>query len=118
MAFTADHGQGPDPLTVGAWPIGQALIEEDIAEEFGVDPAELFQDRRPVGWWIHPEVSAETGVTAEDLADFLVNYRLEDNKRPDPIPQEYRGMEDSLLFSAAFPSEALPRIWHCAKKKA
>jgi arylsulfatase A-like enzyme len=119
MAFTADHGQGPDPLTVGAWPIGQALIEEDIAREFDVDTSELFQDRRPVGWWIHPEVSAETGVTAEDLADFLVSYRLKDNKRPDAdIPPEYSGMEDSLLFSAAFPSEALPRIWHCAKKKA
>ncbi len=119
MAFTADHGQGPDPLTVGAWPIGQALIEEDIAREFDVDPAELFQDRRPVGWWIHPEVSAETGVTAEDLADFLVSYRLKDNKRPDSdIPPEYRGMEDSLLFSAAFPSDALPRIWHCAKQQA
>ena len=119
LAFTADHGQGPDPLTVGAWPIGQALIEEDIEREFDVDPAELFQDRRPVGWWIHPTVSAQTGVTAEDLADFLVNYRLSDNKRPDSdIPAEYEGLEDSLLFSAAFPSEALPRIWHCAKKNA
>jgi predicted AlkP superfamily pyrophosphatase or phosphodiesterase len=116
LAFTADHGQTPDPQAVGAWPIHQQVVTDAIAEHFGVTFDELFQDTRPVGFWLDPAVMAANGITDEEVSDFLVNYRLKDDVPGNQsIPQQYQSRLEEPVFSAAFPSDQMGKIWHCAK---
>lgn len=118
IAFTADHGQSPDPLAVGAWPIRIQLLQDDVAEHFGVTAEDLFQDERPVGFWIDPTFAAAEGITAEDVADFLVRYRLRDNLRPgEEPPAKYRDRLDELVFAAALPSARMGKIWRCVNER-
>lgn len=56
-------------------------------------------------------------MTLEDIAAFMNNYRLEDNAMDgDDIPDLYRDRLREPLFSAAFPTSAIGRIWNCAGK--
>jgi hypothetical protein len=44
--------------------------------------------------------------------------RLEDNFPADEqVPNPYRDRLREPLFSAAFPTSAIGRIWNCAKKR-
>ena len=117
VMLTADHGQGPDPLRSGAWPIRIQFLKEDIGDAFQVDPEELFDDHRPGSFWVNDEVMAREGITLEDLANFFIDYRLEENLPPgEEIPDVYADRRDELIFSAAFPSREMGRVWHCATK--
>ena len=116
LAFTADHGQSPDPQAVGAWPIHQQVVTDAIAEHFGVTFDDLFQDTRPVGFWLDPAVMAANGITDEAVSDFLVDYRLKDDVPGNQsVPQQYRSRLEEPVFAAAFPSDQMGKIWHCAK---
>ncbi len=115
ITFTADHGQAPDPIASYAWPIRIQLLQKDVAEHFGVPEEELFQDERPVGFWVDPASS----VTPEEISDYLVGYRLEENLHPgeDP-PSIYEDRMREPLFAAAFPSDRMGEVWNCALEKA
>jgi arylsulfatase A-like enzyme len=116
LAFTADHGQTPDPQAVGAWPIHQQVVTDAIAEHFGVTFDELFQDTRPVGFWLDPAVMDANGITDEAVSDFLVDYRLKDDVPSNQkVPQQYESRLNEPVFAAAFPSDQMGKIWHCAK---
>lgn len=46
------------------------------------------------------------------------NYRLEDNLPEDEqVPDLYRDRLREPLFTAAFPTKAMHRIWTCANKR-
>jgi hypothetical protein len=110
LAMTADHGQGPDVKAVGAWPIHMGVLVDDMAKHFGIPADQLFQDTRPVGFWLDPRVLAEHNITLEQVSNWLVDYRLKDNTTG-PIPSQYSNRLDEPLFSAVFPSEDMGRIW-------
>ncbi len=115
IAFTADHGQSPDPIASYAWPIRIQLLQKDVAEHFGVTGDELFQDERPVGFWLEPT----SPVTAEEISDYLIGYRLEENLHPGEVPPDiYSERMDEPVFAAAFPSDRMGEVWNCALKKA
>jgi hypothetical protein len=64
------------------------------------------------------QVLQEEGLTLNDIASFMNNYRLEDNLPEDEqVPDLYRDRLREPLFSAAFPTKAMPRIWTCANKR-
>jgi Type I phosphodiesterase / nucleotide pyrophosphatase len=116
LMVTADHGQGPDPLRSGAWPIQQGPLLEDVGNKFEVDPESLFQVERPGAYWVDRQVLEEESITLEDLAAFMNDYRLEDNaSNKNDIPEPYKDRLREPLFSAAFPTSAIGRIWGCAR---
>lgn len=118
VVYTADHGQGPDPLAVGAWPIRMSELQRDVAEHFDLGE-EVFQDERPVGFWLDEAALTATGVTVEQIADFLVDYRLEDNiPKGEQVPEQYRKRMREPIFSAAFPGDAMGKVYACAKRRA
>jgi hypothetical protein len=60
----------------------------------------------------------EEGLTLSDIASFMNNYRLEDNLPEDEqVPDLYRDRLREPLFTAAFPTKAMHRIWTCANKR-
>ncbi|MGH2554883.1 MAG: alkaline phosphatase family protein, partial [Actinomycetota bacterium] len=119
LALTADHGQGPDPRTTGAWPISQKVLSSDVAEHFGVPEEDLIEDGRPLGVWLDHEVMRERGITPRDVSRFLLDYRLMDSLEPDQeVPEQFEGRERERLMAAAFPEKAMNRVWRCARKRA
>ncbi|CAN5740367.1 hypothetical protein BH20ACT23_BH20ACT23_09160 [soil metagenome] len=118
LMLTADHGQGPDPIRVGAWPVRKAPILEGIGRKFNVDPEELLQDGRPGAYWIDDQVLEAAGMTLEDIAAYFNDHRLEENVRADEdIPALYEDRLREPLFSSAWPTSAMGRVWNCAKKQ-
>ena len=116
MVVTADHGQGPDAQAAHAWPIAMELLSADIAEHFGLETGDLILSTSPVGFWFKEETMQKEGITEDEIAEFLLDYRLEDNVNPNAeLPQQYEPRLQEPIFSAAFPSAGLPRIWGCAK---
>jgi arylsulfatase A-like enzyme len=112
MVVTADHGQGPDPRSVGAWPINMGELVADIGRRFDVAPAELVANTSPVGFWLDPG----GGATAEEVARFLLDYRLEDNvENRNTVEDQYRRRLQEPIFEAAFVSETLGKAWQCAR---
>jgi hypothetical protein len=119
IAMTADHGSGPDPRTIDAWPIGMPQLQVDLAARFGVRVSKLFQAQRPTGMWFHPGTLETKNIDLEDVADFLLDYRMEDNLGPGKsLPPAYRARSRERLFAAAYPSASLPEVMSCARAKA
>jgi Type I phosphodiesterase / nucleotide pyrophosphatase len=116
VVITADHGQTPSGRSTGGWPIVTGEILADIEQEFDL-PKAVFQDTRSSGYWLDAGVLDRSGVTRAEISDFLMRYRIEDNVRAgEDIPKAYEGREKELLFEAAFPTAALPRILRCARE--
>ena len=105
---TADHGQQPDAAAIDGYGIDPREVEADIRAEFGpvvraVWPTELF---------LLDEAMEERGVTVEEVARFLGDYRLADNtQRPDMlVGGEGEFHSQDRIFSMAIPAALLPRI--------
>jgi hypothetical protein len=119
LAFTADHGSGPDPRTIGAWPISMPQLQVDVATAVGVRVTKLFQAQRPTGMWFHPPTMAKRKVDLAEIAELLLDYRIEDNVEPNQVvPSEYASRSKERLFAAAFPTSALPDVMACARGRA
>lgn len=115
VVMTADHGQGPLAEASGAWPINMTELIGDAANRFDMEPGELVAESSPVGFWLNGEALRSGRVSAQEVARWLVGYRLEDNVEPGrEVPDGYRARVREPLLSAAFPSAALGRIWACA----
>jgi hypothetical protein len=116
--MTADHGQAPAPEAYGSWPVRMTELTNDIATHFGVSYEELFQDQRPLALWLDADTMAAHGITEEDIAEYLIDYRLEENiPAGGHIGDQWESRRREPIFAAAFPGSALPRIWHCAKER-
>ena len=117
LAMTADHGQGPDPRTTGAWPIGMEEFQRDIARAVGInDPGELYQGQRPTGIWFNPRTIARSGIALEDVADYILDYTIGDNLIGNQqAPAAYRDRLDEPLFAAAMPTNRLDAVTACSE---
>jgi hypothetical protein len=114
LAVTADHGQGPDPKSSGAWPINMGELQTDVERHFGAVSGELITSTSPVGFWLDRHGLSEASVTEDDIAAYLLEYRLADNAIGDP-PPGYEARVREPLFSAAWPSALMNRAWECAR---
>ncbi|MBA2274023.1 MAG: alkaline phosphatase family protein [Actinobacteria bacterium] len=118
MALTADHGQTPTANATTAWPIDMAELMTDIADRFGV-PQRLFDRTRPGHFWLDVPTMEEAGITPEDIADFISDYRLEGNtSQSRPLTEKYAGRADEHLFSSAWPSRFTDDVWGCVRSGA
>ena len=117
VAVTADHGQGPDPMQFGAWPIDSAEISRDAARRFDVASTDLFDKMRITGFWMNTDVMDEQGITLGEVARWVTNYRLRDNVvKGETVPKQYRKRLSERLFAASFPTKELPGIIGCAQE--
>ena len=118
VALTADHGESPEPEAVGAWPIDVQQVGDDAAQHFGTTRDELILNERTMGYWLDRAVAEEHGVTEEEFAGFLLDYRIEDAvDAGTPLPEDYEAREREPVFAAAFPGAMLDEIWSCAKRR-
>jgi hypothetical protein len=113
MVVTADHGQQPDAQRSRGLPISMNELDRDLAEHFDQEP-EAFVQGTAAGAWLEADVMASEGITPEDVADFIVQYRIEDNiVQGEEIPGQYRERYHEPIFEAAFPEGAAPQVRRC-----
>ncbi len=116
MIVTADHGETPHARTTAAWPIPLAQLQKAIADHFDVELDDLFEQERTMGFWFYPDVLRDEGISVQEIADFIVDYRLEDSVPSDEeIPPDYRDRAREKVFAAAFPTTQLDRVWRCSQ---
>jgi hypothetical protein len=98
LTLTADHGQQPDALSVGAWPISTDKLTSDLAARFEIDESVVLR-WRPSGLWLDLERLQEVGVTLKDVARYLMAYTLEDNLgNRDQLPETFEERLDERIF--------------------
>ena len=115
LAVTADHGSTPLALSTKAWPIGMDALKSSIADHFEVGPSELFDDERVTGMWTDKSALTSTGITTEEIADYMLTETIGDNVvSVDELPEGYDQRLDEPIFSAVFPTRQLPKILDCA----
>ena len=116
IALTADHGQGPDPLTFGAWPINVDELVKDTSAHFGVEPGDIFEKTRITGFWLNLPAMQRRGIRLGRLANYLNSYRLKENVEPGKhVPSQYEDRRNEKLFQSTFPTKGLPEILACAR---
>lgn len=114
VTITADHGQTPLLESVRALPIDIEALVADLEARYGFESRTFVQEERPVGIWLDSEVGAESGVTSEDAAAFLYDYRARDNQNIETLPEQYSSRGAERLFRAVFPGDRMEEIWRCA----
>jgi arylsulfatase A-like enzyme len=108
VVLTADHGQQPDEAAVDGYGIDPNEVELDIDARFGgriaraVWPTEVF---------LLEDEMTRLGVTVEDVAGFLADYRLRDNATS-PAQADGAGRFEPAdrLFEMAIPAAMLPGL--------
>ena len=108
LVVTADHGQQPDAPRVDGYGIDPNEVENDVNEEFGGVLRALW----PTEAFLNTEVMRARGVTVDEVARFIADYRLRDNTdRPD-VGVAGAGVfdPDDRLYDMAIPARMLPDI--------
>ena len=113
MVVTADHGQQPDAEATRGWPISMTELVSDIAEHFKIPEDSI--EGTAAGMYILGQ-----DVSFDELADFLIDYRIEDNLRggTGEIPDQYDERMQEPIFEGAFPDDAIDRVTGCVKSRA
>lgn len=75
VVMTSDHGQQPSAEALGSYGIDSNELMADLRREFGP----VVEDVAPTEAFINEAAAAARGVTTDDVARFLADYRLWDN---------------------------------------
>jgi len=101
LAFTADHGQTPLPETTGGLRIHPDIVGRDIDEYFG---RPIVEKTTPSGLFLDHEVMRAEGITLEEVARFVGEYRYGDGLPKDADPSKIPDEDlDRRVFAGAFP---------------
>ncbi len=111
VIVTADHGQQPDPLAVGGWPIATDELTADLAAHLQT-PLEIVQKWRPAGVWLDHDILQDHDATLSDVAGFLTSYTLRENSVRQ-VPQQFTPRLDEPIFDAVFPKSRMTEISTC-----
>ncbi|MDQ4006213.1 MAG: alkaline phosphatase family protein, partial [Actinomycetota bacterium] len=105
LAMTADHGQTPKPETTGGLRIHPDLLGRAVDDYFG---RTIVQKVTPSGMFLHLDAMHANGITLEEVARFIGDYRYGDGL---PADTERSGIPEETLnrrvFAAALPSSFL-----------
>lgn len=108
LVVTADHGQQPDAEVIDGYGISPREIEADIQAEFGdvvraVWPTEVF---------LLDDAMEEEGVTVDEIARWLGDYRLEDNTTDEKVLDSGAGVFEpsARLFDMVIPAQMLETV--------
>jgi hypothetical protein len=95
LIVTADHGQCPTVNTTLGVRVDPVQLERDIEDEFGRGGVRIVQSVVPSEIYLDARAMARLGVSRDDVAAFLRDYRYGDNIGPyvrhDAIEQDRLG---------------------------
>ena len=115
VIVTADHGNTPPPERTNAWPILQGQLQEDVDAYFDVPRGRsLVLQTTAAGPFLDKAFMEKWGVSEEDIAQFLNGYTLRDNWKDERVPARYENRAREKIFSAAWPSDDMPKVMSCA----
>jgi hypothetical protein len=101
LAVTADHGQTPNPAGTGGLRVDRDEVARDVNRYFDV---EIVESASPDDLYLRTDVMAEEGITLEDVARFLGDYRFRDGAAPGTDLFTLPGdVLDRRVFAAALP---------------
>jgi hypothetical protein len=101
LAVTADHGQTPNPALTGGLRVDREEVGGDVNRYFGTD---IVEDASPDDVYLRMDRLREAGITVEDVARFLGDYRYRDGlARGSDVEGLPTGMLDRRVFVAALP---------------
>jgi hypothetical protein len=108
---TADHGQCPTVDTMGGVRVDPIQLKADIEAEFGPSVFELVQSVVPSEIYLDERALIDLGVSRDDIAAWLRDYRYRDNIGPyigkDAIE---RGHLNDPPFAAVLSTDFLDRL--------
>ena len=114
LTLSADHGQQPDALDVGAWPIGTDELTSDLAARFEVDESVVLR-WRPSGLWLDSEQLNEEGLTMKAVARYLMEYTIEDNLSDlDQLPETFEHRLNERIFETVLTKDQWKDASRCA----
>jgi hypothetical protein len=111
LIVTADHGQCPEIDANGGVRIDPIQLEEDINAEFGTSVFGLVQMVAPSEVYLDPRALVDAGLSDQDVAAFLADYRYGDNIGPYIRPAAVR--RDRLSersFAAVLPASYIAEL--------
>jgi arylsulfatase A-like enzyme len=108
VVVTADHGQQPDEDAIGGYGIDPKEISADMIAEFGP----IVRTVRPTQAFLKEDEMRALGVTVDDVARWLADYRLEDNTDDPRVLVAGAGEFErgDRLFEMVLPSRLLSGI--------
>jgi hypothetical protein len=120
LALTADHGMTPLPEVVKNWSINMREMSADIERRFDKTTPEipLILSNRGYQLMLNHNELERNDITAEDVGEFLSDYRLEDNMTTNDIPSYFEGREKERLFMFAATAPQVDEAIDCAKDRA
>jgi predicted AlkP superfamily pyrophosphatase or phosphodiesterase len=105
---TADHGQTPNPFTTGGLRVDRDEVGRDVDRYFG---RPIVQEDSPDDLYLDVEAMREAGITLEDVARFLGDYRYRDGAAPGTDLSELPGeILERRVFAAALPGPFVGRL--------
>jgi hypothetical protein len=108
LAYTADHGQTALPETTGGLRIHPDLVGNDIDAYFG---REIVQKTTPSGLFLDRDLMREAGITLEEVARFVGEYRYADGLPKDADRSKISEEDlDRRVFAGAFPGDYLDAL--------
>jgi hypothetical protein len=108
VAVTADHGQTPIPTTRGGFRVDHRELQADIDEQFGAD---IVQAIHPSELYLDLPAMAEEGISVEDVARYVADYRFGESLAVDADLDEAAGsVLDRRVFAAALPASFLEAL--------
>ena len=116
LIVTADHGQ--TPLGAGGWPIRPLEIIDDLNDAYDHTSNDrgVIEDTSAHTLFMNKAELAVNGVTPEEVAQFLYDYRIGDNvSETDPFPTEFVDRKEERIFDSVIPGRLLDDIYACAR---
>lgn len=120
IALTADHGMTPYPEVTNGWSIETQDLTRDIEARFDrVTPKKpLILSNRGYQFMLDHEEMRRNGVSAEDVAAYVRDYRMAENVTPtNKVLPRFEGRTDEHLYLTAM----TPRQWRdalgCARRR-
>ncbi len=111
LIVTADHGQCPMIDENGGVRIDPLQLEEDLRRAFGESVFRLVQSVAPSEVYLDPKALADAGVSLEDVAAFLGDYRYGENVGPYVAPDAVRDERlGERTFAAVLPTTFIAEL--------
>ena len=115
LVMTADHGQGPEPASIGGWGADVLRLKSYVADRLGYQENELFQRQRPTGFWLQPDIPHRADV-ATAVSNAILHYTIADDAEG-RVPAPYADRRKEKLFANAFPTDQVKRLIACARRR-
>ena len=108
LAYTADHGQTPLPETVDGLRVHPDILGAKVEEYFGRDIVEMVT---PDGMFLRLHELEASGLTVEDVARFIADFRYGDGLPADADPAAVPSERlEERVFAAAIPGAVLEEL--------